>query len=296
MSHPLLNILDRAVFHGPDYPYFMEALKAAILDQPDRRLDNMLWVSDIGYNPHGAVRRLMLGELEPFDYATELKMKGGQALEDWNVPAAQSQLGLRSRTNVPIFNDLWSGYMDLVLTLPQDSGLIVYDHKGAAGRWWDYRGSLPRVSDCCQVLLYADMLRESLGQDQVPVYSRLYYHGWGTFADWRVKFGIIPDPNLGHVPGIIAEGIITDDKGQKISQETRYRRVNPWTLRAELETLYGRVMAGSISIEELESMNPNGPDWDYAENAYQRLRETYGDDLNRWPDVMEDWRPEEVGP
>ena len=57
------------------------AVYAALTSAPKRRLNKMLWVSDLGKNPYSAVKRLWTGGLEPFDYATLLKMDGGNALE-----------------------------------------------------------------------------------------------------------------------------------------------------------------------------------------------------------------------
>ena len=49
-------------------------------EQPQRRIDKSLWVSDLGKNPYFALKRIATGEVEPFDYATLLKMDGGNAL------------------------------------------------------------------------------------------------------------------------------------------------------------------------------------------------------------------------
>jgi len=249
------------------------------MDDPERRLDGQLWVSDLGKNPYGAARRLVDGVLEPFDFTTQLKLKGGQALEDYHIPRIIEQIDGRARRQVPLFDARWSGYADLVLDLPGYRGPIIYDHKGTAGRWWDYKETLPRAADCCQVWLYGQLYQEALGEAVAE--TRLLYTGWGTWAEFRVELGLIPAATAsrlsGHLtedpePGILCYGWITNDKGTKVEEVYRYRRVNPIALRLELERLWDSVQSGLFPPAEVEAMNPDGPDWDYAADAYDRLR------------------------
>ena len=267
-----------------DKPLLKNALERAIMEKPERRLDGKLWASDLGKNPHGAIRRLLTGYMEPFDYATRLKMEGGVALEDHLIPLAVSQLQAPARLQFPLYDEIWSGYADLVLNHGVDARTIIYDHKGSAGQWWDYKESLPRVSDMAQVWLYGQLYRARYPGHVIPVETRLLYTGWGTWAEFSVRFDMIPagSPNLAELePGMVAEGWISHKpRGKKdhvTTAVTRYRRVNPWALREELESKWSAVQAGLIPEEELAYLDPGGPDWDYAEDNYDRLAREYPD-------------------
>ena len=194
----------------------------------------------------------------------------------------------KARRQVPIFNETWGGYADLVLELPGQRLPVIYDIKGSAGRWWDYKKTFPRASDCCQVWLYGQLYAETYGTAVAE--TRLLYVGWGTWAEFRVEFGMIPagPPNLAEAePGLIATGWITNDKGTKVEEVTRYRRVNPAALRLELERLESLYHSDLAELEAwLLEYEPSGPDWDYAEDHYDRLRQLYPDAGLVLPDLI----------
>lgn len=239
------------------------AVHAALTERPIRRLDNSLWVSDLGRNPYAATRRMLLGELKPFDYPTLMKMDGGSALEDYTLRQAAENLERPVKTQFPLFNAIWSGYADLIIGHGSDD-VIIYDHKGSAGKWWDYRESLPRTSDCCQVWMYGQLYRSLYGID--PQLG-LYYRGWGCWGEFQIE-RIETEAGF-HLQ---ARGVVTDEKGATENEVIRVRNVDPALLRDELEDVYHQIELNEISVDELEAMAPDGPDWDYAENAMERLR------------------------
>lgn len=241
------------------------AVRAALMNRPERKPNNSLWVSDLGRNPYSTVRRLLTGEPEPFDYATALKMDGGAALESFTLQQIAQNLDRPIQTQFPLFSSVWTGYADLVIGHGSED-VIIYDHKGSCGRWWDYKESLPRSADCCQVWMYGQLYFERFG-----VWPRLglYYRGWGTWADFEVR----EIEAAGGGIYLEAAGHITDEKGEAEYVVTRSRAVNPYWLRLELEDLHRLAMNG-IPLDDLVT-DPGGPDWDYAENATRRLSQTH---------------------
>lgn len=248
-----------------------DAIYRALTEQPKRRIDNHLWVSDLGRNPYGPLRRLLTGELEPFDYSTLLKMDGGNALEAASLRQIAESLNRPIKTQVPLFNDIWSGYADLVIDHGTNNA-IIYDHKGSAGKWWDYKESLPRTSDCLQVWLYGELYREMYG---VQPRMGLYYRGWGTWAEFQIE--VVDHHQFRHY--VVAKGEVTNEKGVESRLVTRNRYVNPFWMREELEGYYDLIKTGSMTLEDVEAMKPDGPNWDYAENACLKRAGTQVDDL-----------------
>lgn len=236
---------------------------AALTNRPERKRDYSLWVSDMGRNPYGAIRRLLTGELEPFDYPTLMKMDGGAALEAFTLRQVAEGLERPVQTQFPLFNEIWSGYADLVIGHGSEEEVIIYDHKGSAGRWWDYRESLPRSADCCQVWMYGQLYFERFG---VRPRLGLYYRGWGAWAEFEIT---AERDDGGANTYMLAAGHITDEKGTFESAVIRTRAVDPDLLRLELEELYHQATNGG-QLADLVS-EPGGPDWDYAENATRRL-------------------------
>lgn len=236
---------------------------AALTERPARRLDNYLWASDLGRNPYGAARRLLLGELEPFDYPILMKMDGGSALEDFTLRQVAENLERPIKTQFPLFNSIWSGYADLVIGHGSES-VVIYDHKGSAGKWWDYKDSLPRAADCCQIWMYGQLYHETYG---IMPRLGLYYRGWGSWGEFEIE-------RLETEAGfhLQARGVITDEKGIIENEVIRIRDVDPTLLRGELEDIYHQLELNEISIDKLEAMAPDGPDWGYAEDATERLR------------------------
>ena len=241
------------------------AVNDALMGAPERKLRPEIWVSDLGRNPYGLVRRLITGELEPFDYPTRLKMDNGTAMELATLNQVAQRLNRPVQTQFPLYNEVWSGYADLVIGHGSQD-VTIYDHKASAGRWWDYKGSLPRASDMLQVWKYGELYKETYG---IQPTLGLYYRGWGTWGEFSVS--VIEDTRTGLA--MIAQGYITDEKGEEINTVTRTRQVNPEWLSTSLEAYYNLYLAGDLSIEEMEALNPNGPDWDYAEEATLRLAE-----------------------
>lgn len=245
-----------------------EAIKQALVQKPERAIDDKLWVSDLGKNPYSACKRLMNKELEEFDYATLLKMDAGTALEHVSLRQIAENLPARVTTQFPLYNEIWTGYADIVIGHGTDD-VYIFDHKGSAGRWWDYKESLPRASDCCQVWMYGQLYQAHYG---VKPKLGLYYRGWGTWAEFDLKFFL--NGRDGAV--VHATGRVTDDKGKGSRLVTRERRLNPLWLREELESYHNVIHAGVFRQSSLDDLNPQGPDWDYAENSYDRLAVEYG--------------------
>ena len=240
------------------------AVFKALTERPARRNDTVLWVSDLGRNPYTTVRRLLTGELEPFDYPTQLKMDGGNAIEAFTLRQVAENLGRPIQTQFPLFNDIWVGYADLVIGHGTED-VIIYDHKASCGKWWDYKGVLPRSADCCQVWQYGQLYRDRFG---VEPRLGLYYRGWGAWGEFQIEVVTPPDGKS----YIQATGIVTDEKGLEEYEVVRIRYVDPTLLRNELEMSYVLVKEGQLTTDDLEAMAPAGPDWDYAEDATERLR------------------------
>lgn len=238
-----------------------DAVHRALTNQPKRKIDQALWCSDIGRNPYGALKRLLTGEMEPFDYPTLLKMDGGNALEAFTLRQAAENIGRNVNIQFPLFDDIWSGYADLVIGHGSDD-VWIYDHKGAAGKWWDYRESLPRTADCLQVWLYGQLYEATYG---IKPRLGLYYRGWGCWAEFEIEVEL--GARLGQF--ILVTGQVTDEKGESVRDVVRARDVNPFWLREHLEGEYRTAIGGGLSVEELGPA-PDGPDWDYAEQYCER--------------------------
>jgi hypothetical protein len=234
-----------------------EAVHQALTNQPRRRIDRTLWVSDIGRNPYGALKRLLTGEMEPFDYPTLLKMDGGNALEAATLRQVAENISRPVVTQFPLYDNIWSGYADLVIGHGSDD-VIIYDHKGSAGKWWDYKASLPRTADCLQIWLYGQLYEAAYGV--VPKLG-LYYRGWGCWGEFEIEMVAAGTLDT----AMLAVGQITDEKGGMVSCVRRERRVNPLWLRKNLEDGYGLATSGKMTLDEVELMAPSGPDWDWAE-------------------------------
>ena len=236
------------------------AVSKALLQRPARRNDGMLWVSDLGRNPYATFRRLLTGELEPFDYPVQLMMDAGSAIEGYTLRQVAENLERNIRTQFPLFNDVWSGYADLVIG-HGTKDVIIYDHKASCGKWWDYKDSLPRSADCCQVWMYGQLYRAMFG---IAPRIGLYYRGWGSWAE----FEIVDDGTY-----LQAIGVVTDEKGIEEYEVARERQVSPDLLCDELEGFYHLIKLGQFKIADFEVMTPPpDPEWDYAETATERLR------------------------
>lgn len=248
-------------------PIIQRALKRALTQRPPRRTDQTLYVSDLGKHPYNAVLRMMTGQMGDFDLPTLAKMDAGSALEDSTAKLLIQNLARPIAFQFPLFDEHWSGYADFVIGHGSNE-VIIADHKGTAGRWWDYKETLPRVSDCCQVWMYGQLYTWQWG---VEPELRLYYRGWGTWGEFVIEHDFGSDGYL----YLIANGRITDDKGNNESQALRSRRVDPWLLALELEEWQKRVLAKDVTFAQLHELNPNDPAWDYGLDARQRLMDRF---------------------
>lgn len=238
-----------------------DAVYRSLTEVPERNKGDLLYVSDLGRNPYAAIRRIMTGEVEQFDYPTLMKMDGGNALEAFTLRQVAENLTRPIRTQFPLFNDVWVGYPDLVIGHGTED-VIICDHKGSCGKWWDYKESLPRSADCCQVWMYGQLYYEKYG---VRPRLGLYYRGWGTWAEFEIIF-------TASFGSFEAKGVITDGKGLVEAEVVRQRDVDPFLLAQELVKLRERALNGKLTEEDLAKMAPNGPDWNYAEDATARIR------------------------
>lgn len=247
-------------------PIIHNAVHFALTERPQRRSGKDVWVSDMGKNPYFLAKRLLTGGLEEFDYPTLLKMDNGVAFEGATISEIGHGLedGLTMITQFPLFDDVWSGYADIVLGHKTDT-VYIYDIKGSAGQWWDYKESFPRATDCLQVWKYGELYYAKYG---VKPTLGLYYRGWGTWAEFHIKEASY---------GLAAIGHVTNSKGEGVASVTRPRFVAPQFLSDELEAVYSAIMAdgdglGPGLIEQLGLRDPEGPDWDYAERRTEEFR------------------------
>lgn len=215
------------------------------MERPRRKLTTDLWVSDLGSHPYKAMARVLNGEQEDFDLDVRIKMQFGNALEADTVAALAGSMSAPVVTQFPLFNDIWSGYADLVIDHLSDRATIL-ELKATGDRWWDYKGSLPRAAHMCQLWLYGRLYEETYNINPRLI---LYYQAWGHYAELEV----IEEANC-----VVAEGVMD---GVPVR---RKKMIDPQALRQELEHYYLARELPEATEEELKS-------WDYAEDAYYRL-------------------------
>lgn len=244
---------------------FHKSIKDSLTNRPKRKQDRALWVSDFGRNPYDALSRIMTGTIKEFDYSTLLKMDGGNALESFSLRQVAENLDRPIQTQFPLFDDIWTGYADLVIGHGTED-IIIYDHKGSCGKWWDYKASLPRAADCCQVWLYGNLYAKQYG---IMPRLGIYYRGWGAWAEFELRL-LYHDDGEGYIR---ADGIVTDEKGIEEKEVTRFHKVDPTLLLNQIERLYRTVQTDKFTLEDLANMKPEDEDWDYAARMTKELRE-----------------------
>lgn len=222
-----------------------EAMEKWLTSRPQRRLDGMLWVSDLGMHPAKAMRRVLHEEMSEFDANTLVKMQSGNAME------ADTEQALRFAypgviTQFPLFNEVWSGYADFVLGHGTDEVTII-EHKAQGDKWFDYKQSLPRSTHVCQTWLYGQLYEEMYGVRPELV---IFYRAWGNWAEFRLTTS---EKNK----VVVVNGLVDG--------ETAVRTLPIWPkmLQRQLEAYYrDRVLPG-LDIDENT--------WNYAEESYERL-------------------------
>lgn len=246
------------------------AIYESITSDPPRRIDGMLWASDLGKNPYFVAKRLLARQLDPFDYPTQIKMSNGNALEEITLEQIAQNTARPMWTQFPVYNELWTGYADVVLGHGSDL-VDICDIKATSDKWWDYKGTLPRTGHVLQVWKYGQLYEAMYG---VKPRLRLYYRGWGCWAEFEIKAG---------AAGLACMGHVTDDKGLSTgNEETRLRYVDPHFLEAELERVASYVNGFKRPVDferamaalkrDLGIYEPDGPDWDYAERRTDDMR------------------------
>lgn len=230
--------------------FVRNAVVSYLKNEPKRLPGAQLWVSDLGRHPAGALDRIRTQEMKSFDTDVLQKMKMGAFCEA--LPREALRLEFPGVFfDFPLYDGLWTGRADVVIA-PATASPVIVEVKTTSDRWWDYRDSLPRPGDICQVWMYGYLYHGLYGVWPQLV---LYYQAWNQWAEFLIK----PDDV------ILGEGWI-QDRGEPARKEERWRRVAPNWLRLELEGL----LAG-------EGEEPAGdPSWDYAEESYKRLERIYG--------------------
>ena len=184
-----------------------------------------------------------------FDISTKEKMHLGHVLEADTITAVAHILG-QAITQFPLYNDIWSGYADLILGHHTPHPIIV-EHKATGDRWWDYKESLPRSTHLCQLWLYGQLYEEQFDIKPTLV---LYYRSWDHYAEFTIDVD---------EEQVIAKGIMDD-----VSLR-RYRSIAPTLLRQELEQYY-------ISKQRPDTLPEDLSTWTYAEDSYLRLKRGQG--------------------
>jgi hypothetical protein len=157
-----------------------EAMIQALTQKPQRKLGSDLWVSDLGYHPAKAMRRIVQGATGSFGPDILEIMDQGNALEDSTLGLATSVLGSCIR-QFPLYNDIWSGSADAVF-YHQRSDLppVIVEHKATSDKWWGYKGDYYKPYHVCQLWLYGQLYKDTYG---VAPELILYYRAWKHYAE-----------------------------------------------------------------------------------------------------------------
>ena len=225
-----------------------ESINQSYRMSPGKRPDGMLWVSDLGNHPAKAMRRIVEGYREEFDVPTHDKMSAGVALEGDTIQRFVSVNG-DSIPQFPLFDNIWSGYADLVhchgSALPR-----IIEHKGVSSYVFKMAPEkLVKSTHVCQLWLYGQLYRDTYGV--MPLLT-LYYRGWGDYCEVDLE-----ETGPGHVRVL---GCVND---RPVDFVTPYR---PQRLRDEIEACY---RAGVVPSSEEVRGDVNG--WTYAEDSAERL-------------------------
>lgn len=208
--------------------------------RPERESLNKLRVSELGYHPFKVMDRILNGRSSEFGMEVQDKMACGDAYEADLVPRIVNNLGATNYVaQFPIFNDFWSGYIDLVANFQKSDPLIV-EVKGVDSTMFRF-GDFPRSTNVCQLWLYGQLYREKYGVQPALV---LYYRSWGKWAEFE----------LTELPGgyIRAVGAIN---GKEADIECKYR---PRLLREQLEGLF--------ASRSMPASSAGADSWTYPED------------------------------
>lgn len=229
-----------------------EAVEAYLRTRPSRRSESYLWVSDLGTHPQKVMRRIVDGESPDFSLDTLVRMESGNALEAATVDALRFNYpGVL--TQFPLYNDIWSGYADVVLN-HQLPGATIIEHKATSDKWWNYKGKgVAKSTHVCQLWLYGRLYENMFGVRPRLV---LYYRAWGNWAEFHID-------QESTTERMVLRGTIDGSPAVETFD------ISPYRLRLELESFW-QFPDGADSLPE----DPNT--WNYPEEAHLRLIAAYG--------------------
>lgn len=226
-----------------------EALEKKLLSDPGWKLRKELWVSDLGYHPQGVMARVLEGKRKMFDLETRVKMQSGNVLEADTLAALQFAYG-GVLSGFALYDDVWSGSADFVMG-HGTSEVFIVEHKATGDRWWDYKGSLPRINHVCQLWMYGRLYEKMFG---VEPHLILYYRAWGHYAELDI---------VQQEASLMAVGVMDD-----VPVRRRVEACPNW-LRLELEDFFHtNTVPDDMGIDE--------DTWDYAQLAWPRLQNRFG--------------------
>lgn len=160
----------------------VELLDRSLLEQPVKRMDGFLWVSDLGYHPAKAMGRILNGERIEFPLPTLDAMQNGNMYEADTISRLTRFFPGTVHTQFPLFNDIWSGYADIVLNHGTDNPIIV-EHKATDSAYWarPYQNdpgksySPVKANHISQLFQYGELYEEKFGIKPKLV---LIYRAW----------------------------------------------------------------------------------------------------------------------
>jgi hypothetical protein len=159
-----------------------ELLERSLLEQPERRPDGLLWVSDLGYHPTKAMNRVLYGKREQFDLPVLKAMQDGNMYEADTIARLTRFYPGTVHTQFPLWNERWTGYVDLVLDHGTEHPTIV-EHKATDATYWcktkpDDLGAAYapiKATHVCQLWLYGQLYQAKYNVLPKLV---LYYRAW----------------------------------------------------------------------------------------------------------------------
>jgi hypothetical protein len=151
-------------------------LQQHLMQQPQRKPDYSLFVSEFGLHPKTVLDRVS-GIQKQFDFPTRVKMDNGVGLEAQTHQALYQYKG-RVHHQFPLYNNLWSGYADFVL----DHGGIapaIVEHKATSDKWWKEYNPI-KSTHVCQLWLYGELYSKMYA---VCPTLHLFYRSWGGVCE-----------------------------------------------------------------------------------------------------------------
>jgi hypothetical protein len=229
-----------------------DLLDKSLLSQVAKRQDGQLWVSDLGYHPAKAMNRILNGKRDEFPLGTLDVMEDGNMYEANTAHRIMRFYPGSIHTNMPLWNDVWSGYADMVLNHGTDSPVIV-EHKATDGAYWaKARDDDPgksyapvKSTHVCQLWLYGELYRETYGVQPKLI---LFYRAWKHYCEVEVK------PSEA---GVLVQG----EMDRKPFE--RFLLIYPHDLRIELEQYYRHKMMPTYIYAHGEIIDP--ATWNYAD-------------------------------